>query len=108
MAKKPKVGIVMGSDSDSDGIPDWWEFWYFGDLVTAEVILDPRGATVIRSTPLSAASAPPMILAGAGRRNWLPPGRWTTRASRRTTWRRSKRGRPLSASLQGILAGTGG
>jgi len=56
---------LLGTDSDSDGLPNWWESAYFGSTTAATIGADPDGdgATNLQeyqggTDPLSAASKP--------------------------------------------------
>lgn len=35
------IGFTLGTDADSDGIPDWWEMQYFGGQTNAVADADP-------------------------------------------------------------------
>jgi len=70
---------ITGIDSDSDGLPNWWEMAYFGSTTAATpgADADGDGATnlqeyVAGSDPLSAASKPLAPLSKASIAVWRP------------------------------------
>jgi len=75
---------ITAIDSDSDGLPDWWELAYFGGVFGAAPggDADGDGATNLQeyqagSDPLSAASKPPAAATKAQVAVWRPTtARW--------------------------------
>jgi hypothetical protein len=70
---------IAGIDSDADGMPDWWEFAYFGSTTAAApgADADADGATNLQeyqagTDPLSAASKPVVPFSKASLALWRP------------------------------------
>jgi len=75
---------LSGIDSDTDGLPNWWELAYFGSTTAAVTVADADadGATNLQeylagSDPLSAASKPEVPASKAQLAIWRPAqARW--------------------------------
>lgn len=63
-AQSPSSGVnlIVTADSDSDGIPDWWEINYFGEINTtnnaANAVADPDGDGMINRDEYIAGTDP--------------------------------------------------